>query len=80
MGWRIEGGGLYGVVVKFCSRWVFRDGRDDRRVYACRRSRVSRRSHRVELDGEDVDHVCGLVVVVQELDIDVEAVFVMGVA
>ena len=46
---------------------------------ARRGCRVSRRAHRVELGVEDDYEVCGRVVVVGEVDVDVKAVVVLGV-
>ncbi len=47
---------------------------------ALMRGRASRRSHEVELDGENVDDVGGVVEVVRKVDVDIEADVVLCVA
>ncbi len=73
-------GGVDGVVAEFCNRWVVGDGCKCCRVNAGGRGRVFRRSHGVELDGENVDDVGGVVVVVRKVDVNIEADVVLGVA
>ena len=44
------------------------------------RGGVSRRPHGVELGGEDVDYIGGVVIIVREVDVDGKAGVVLGIA
>ncbi len=75
----VEDGGVKWVVVEFFSWWVVGDSRDRCRMNACRRGRVTCRSHGVELNADDVGDVVNLAVVVGEVDVDVETAVILGV-
>ena len=79
MGWGVESGSFEGVVVKFGSQWVLGNGCDRCNLDVSARGRISRCLHGVEMGCEDFDDVCGIVIVVREVYVDVEATAVLGV-
>ncbi len=79
MGWSVEGRGVERVVVEFGGRGVVGDCCDLSIAESKGVGGVSRRLHGVKLDGEIVQYVGVVVVIVREVDVDIKACIVLGV-
>ena len=78
--WNVEGRSVEWVVVEFGRRGVVGDCCYLSVAEAKGRGRVSRRPPGVELDGEDVDYIGGVVIIVREVDVYGKAGVVMDIA